>query len=154
MSFHLAQSTVADFFDDPAAAALLDEYANECALAGLPPPCPHRGIYEALEKSGAMTLIVVRDDEEDRLVGALLLLVSMNPHYSQILGTTESIFVTKEYRPKGAGAALLREAEKLSRLKGAVGLLISAPVGSQFARVLGKSTSFEYTNQVFVKVLS
>lgn len=150
MSQQLSEITVAEFFADPQAHELLVEYGEECRLAGLPEPVPHRAIYEALEKAGVFTLIAVRSDA--RLIGFMALLVSMNPHYSQILGATESIFVASRYRKTGAGLALLREAQRLSREKGAVGLLVSAPVGSKLDAVLACG-DWHRTNHVYLQVL-
>jgi GNAT superfamily N-acetyltransferase len=144
--------TIAQFFDDPAAAELLAEYADECALAGLPSPEPHRQIYEVLERTGAVTLLAAYEDGGP-LVGFCALLVSMNPHYSQILGATESLFVAKAHRKTGAGLRLLREAEAQARAKGALGLLVSAPFGGDLAAVLNSRHGWDRTNIVFCKVL-
>lgn len=142
---------MAEFFDDPATPALLAEYAAECALAGLPEPVPHRAIYDALEQAGAVTLIAIRSD--GALIGFLVLLVSMNPHYSQVLGAVESYFVAAARRKTGAGLALLREAERVAKDRGAVALLISAPARGQLADVLHASRNYDHTNAVFCKVL-
>lgn len=148
----LVTLSVADFLDpeNDEAKALLAEYVAECSLAGLPEPVPHRAIYEALENSGAFEFIGYRYNGE--LIGFVSLLVSMNPHYSVLLGTTESLFVASAHRKTGAGLALLREAQRVSRAKGAVGLLVSAPAGGTLSEVLTRQ-EWDLTNNVFLKVL-
>lgn len=143
--------TAEKLFSDPQFPELIEEYAQECALAGLPPPFPHRGIYNALERVGALTTLAALRD--GKLVGFMALLISMNPHYSQLIATSESLFVAKAHRSSGAGAKLLKTAEKLSRERGAVGFLVSAPFGGPLATVLQNSRDWEYTNCVFLKVL-
>lgn len=149
----LVTLTVAEFLaeENHEARSLLAEYAAECRLAGLPEPAPHREIYEMLEQSGAFELIGYQ--YEGQLVGFVALLVSMNPHYSVILGATESLFVSARYRKTGAGLALLREAQRIARAKGAAGLLVSAPAGGALAEVLDSSKDWDYVNRVFLKVL-
>lgn len=151
MSVTLSQISISEFFDDPSAEALLAEYADECALAGLPPPVPHRDIYLALERAGVVSMFGARVDGV--LVGFIVLLTSMNPHYSVVLGAVESFFVAAAHRKSGAGVKLLREARRAAKDRGAVGLLVSAPFGGKLAAVLKRSKRFDLTNEVFCEVL-
>lgn len=149
----LVTLSVAEFLDpeNHEACSLLAEYAEECRLAGLPEPEPHRAIYEQLEDAGVFTLIGYR--YEGQLIGFIGLLVSMNPHYSQLIGAAESLFVAERYRKTGAGLALLREAEREARGKGAVALLLSAPYGGKLAEVMYRKPEYQPTNEVFMRVL-
>lgn len=147
----IRHSTVDEFFAHPDAPALLAEYAIEASIPGLPAPHPYRTAYNALERSGAMSLLVATDG--DRLLGFLALIVSVNPHYAAMIGVTESYFVAQAHRKSGAGMRLLHAAENLARQSGAEGLLISAPAGGRLAEVLDGYGEYRETNRVFFRGL-
>lgn len=133
----------------PRFADLCAEYSAESGMAGLPTPAPHADTYRLLEQSGKMKIIAAFEGCE--LVGFLVLLVYLNPHYSALLGVVESFFVAKAYRGSGAGMKLLRQAEATTTAAGAAGPLVSAPVGSLLAAVLDASKSYRETNRVFLR---
>lgn len=144
--------TVDDFFGHQGLSALLAEYAAESSIAGMPSPKPNVDIYRRLEASGAA--LCLGAVEGDELVGFLTLLVSLNPHYSAVIGVAESLFVAGAHRKSGAGLRLLREAEAVSKACGAVGFLVSAPYGGRLAEVLEASRSYRETNRIFFKALA
>lgn len=151
MPIEIRRITVAEFFAAPNCDELLAEYAAESATEGLPHPLPHRDLYDAMERSGMFHLIgAYRDDE---LIGFLVLLISVNPHYSVVIGVTESYFVASTQRKSGAGLALLHEAEIVARGCGAVGCLVSAPSNGRLADVLPR-IGYRETNRVFFRDLS
>jgi GNAT superfamily N-acetyltransferase len=129
--------------------ALAHEYAEECAIAGLPAPDEKIAAYRALAASeifqafGAFL--------ENKLVGFIVVLKPVIPHYGVAIAVTESFFVGKEYRKSGAGLKLLRAAE--AHAEGAPGLLVSAPVGGTLAEVL-PHLGYRETNRVFFKELA
>lgn len=143
--------TVEEFFAHPDARDLLDEYAEESSIEGLPPACPSEGMYRQLEQSGALTLLVAR--EGDHLLGFVVLLVYLNPHYSVRLGVGESIFVARAHRKSGAGDQLRRAAERTAAGADAVGVLFTAPLSSRFAEVLDALPMYSETNRVFFRTL-
>lgn len=142
-------TTIPEFFDHPDTPALLAEYAEESSIAGLPAPMPHRDTYELLEASGRLTLYTA--EVNGRLVGFLLLLTSINPHYGAQLSVVESYFVASHARAAGAGLALLHQAEARARVNGSAGLLLSAPLDSQLDKVLTRMDSYRATNRVYFK---
>jgi GNAT superfamily N-acetyltransferase len=144
----IRESTVDEVFGSEHIDALLTEYGQESAIAGLPSPTPHRELYAAMQAGGLTHILAAFDD--DRLVGFLVLIVSMNPHYSQRLGVTESFFVASAHRKTGAGLGLLRAAESLAKRLGAVCMLVSAPSWGRLAGVLPHS-GYTMTNIVFCK---
>src|SRR5690606_9497097 len=87
------------------------------------------------------------------LVGFIVLLTSMNPHYSVVLGAVESFFVAAAHRKSGAGVKLLREARRAAKDRGAVGLLVSAPFGAELSVLLKSSERLDLPNYVFCAVL-
>lgn len=141
-------ATVAEVFAAPNVDELLAEYARESSVAGLPSAVPNRDLYAGLEATGFMHVIGAFDGE--LLAGFLVLVVTINPHYSQILAVSESYFVASEYRKSGAGLQLLAVAENLAKQKGAVGMFVSAPVESRLARVM-PGVGYRETTRAFFR---
>lgn len=147
----IRRCAVAEVLAQPNFEALVAEYAAESSLDGLPAPQPQWSTYEALERSGmAYPLAAFVDDV---LVGFLVLVVSVNPHYGIPLGVTESFFVSPDARGTGAGDGLRSAAEHQAREVGAVALLVSAPFGGRLERVLPRH-GYEQTNTVWMRRLA
>jgi GNAT superfamily N-acetyltransferase len=136
----------------PNIADLVAEYAAESATAGLGPVNPQWRMYEAMEAAGMARLLCAYQDGV--LVGSLVLLVSVVPHFGVPIASTESFFVTAAARKNGAGPMLQREAERMARDMGAVGFFISAPTGSRLAEVMSKAKGWRETNRVFFRELA
>jgi GNAT superfamily N-acetyltransferase len=133
--------------------ALLAEYAEECAMEGMPPPELHEPLYMAMERSGSMDVLCAT--VEGRLVGFLVLLVSPNPHYGGAkIGVVESFFVARNKRKTGAGDALQRFANASATQRGAVAILVIAPLGSKLALVLERDKAYRESNRVFFRRLN
>ena len=128
-------------------ADLLLEYAEESAIDGMPQPRPDAPAYRTMEANGKVVAFGAFD--EDKLIGFLVMLAVTLPHYSEKVATAESFFVSAAYRRAGTGDRLLDEAKRFAKEIGAVGLLISAPIGGKLAAVLEKKKSFTETNRVF-----
>lgn len=148
----IKQCTVDEFFAHPGVRELIAEYAVESSIAGMPTPRPNEGQYRVLIEAGfAHALVAVEGDD---MLGFLVLLVSLNPHYSAVIGVVESFFVASARRKSGAGLRLLREAEHLAQSRGAVGFLVSAPFGGRLAEVLETHSAYQETNRVFFRGLT
>lgn len=115
---------------------LLDEYAEECRIPGMPAPRANRLQYDALENAGMIHCIGVFFEET--LAGFTVLLNSSLPHYSQRVVVTESLFVAKAYRNKGAGLKLIRSVFDYANNEQAAGCLISSPSGGKLDRLLDR----------------
>jgi GNAT superfamily N-acetyltransferase len=148
---HIQPITIAAFFAHPDTSGLLEDYARECSTEGLPRFSPHQDLYEHIERAGALHMLGAF--HEERLIGFLVMLVSMNPHYSVPLAVTESWFVAPEHRATGAGLILYRTAKQLARDFGAKALFVSAPSGGKLAGVMEAMGARE-TNRVFCEVLA
>ena len=135
-------------FADPAFEGLLCEYAEESSIAGLPAPKCQVEMYEHMGSLGILHTLGAYTDGV--LVGFLTLIVSAPPHYGVLIATTESFFVGAACRKQGGGIKLLREAERLAVSLGAVGFLVSAPVGGRLAEVMPKA-GYTETNRVFFR---
>jgi GNAT superfamily N-acetyltransferase len=142
----------AELEKEPNIAELGAEYAAESTTAELGPANPQWRMYEALEAAGVAKLLCAYHGEA--MVGFLLLLVSVVPHFGLTIATTESFFVARAARKSGAGLMLRREAERMARDMGAVGFFISAPMGSRLAEVMGKAKGWRETNRVFFRGLA
>lgn len=129
---------------------LLAEYAAESSIAGMPPISAKLDIYHGLEQTGAIALFGAFVAEQ--LVGFIVVLSPVLPHYGATVSTTESFFVAKDYRNTGAGLELLRRAEKHADEIGSPALLVSAPAGGALEKVLPR-VGYEHTNTVFFKRL-
>lgn len=131
--------------------ALLEEYAAECAIHGLPEPSPRFETYKMLDTSTMFHGLGAYFD--GRLIGFAAILAPIIPHYGTTIATMESIFVTREFRRKtGAGMGLLREAQQIAREIGSPAIMISAPTESALERVLPR-LGFRATNTVFTRTL-
>lgn len=144
--------TVTALIDDPRFPALRREYADECAIAGLPDPEEKREMYQAMESTGAVQAFGAFVDGD--LAGFVVVLAPLLPHYGRVIAVTESLFVASAHRKSGAGLRLLRRAEQHARDIGSPGLLVSAPIGEQsggrLATLLPR-IGYSETNRVFLK---
>jgi hypothetical protein len=131
-----------DFID------ILNEYADEAGITGLPRPNCQVEMYKAMQNAGVIHVIGAFSG--DSLVGVVVIIVSVVPHYGKVLATTESFFVRPSDRKSGAGLMLLKEAEILSEELGAIGLLISAPAEGRLAEILPRK-GYAETNRVFFR---
>lgn len=144
----IKNTTVAELEAAPNFGALLDEYAAESAIHGLPHPKARLELYKLMEASGMFKVFGAFIGDE--LVGFITVLTCILPHYSDYVSTTESFFVERAARPTGAGLSLLRKAEDYAKELSSKGLLVSAPFGSKLAEVLER-TDYCETNRVFFK---
>src|SRR5437868_2346916 len=146
----VARVSLAEIEASPELTALLAEYAAESANDEIGPASPQIGTYRTMEASGLFHTFAAMVD--GRLVGFMFLLVPVLPHFGRMVGVTESYFVAAAYRKTGAGLRLLQAAEKTAREAGAVGVLVSAPVGGILERVM-PGVGYRETNRVFFKGL-
>ena len=147
----IRRCTTAELEAAPNLAEVLAEYALESSMKELGPARAQVEIYRALEASGLFHPIAAF--EGDRLLGFILPIVVVLPHYGVVAATIESFFVPKAVRKQGIGLRLLAMAEALARELGAKALLLSAPVTGSMGRVLA-AKGFRHSNDVFVKGLA
>lgn len=138
--------TMAELFGADNINELIDEYADESKVEGLPKQNAKISMYEAMEKANAIKSIGAFFD--DKLIGFILLIAPIMPHYDARLAVTESFFVSKEYRKTGAGLKLINAAKEYTKNQNACGLMLTAPEGSDLAKVLPKVGCKE-SNRVF-----
>ncbi|QWE95655.1 GNAT family N-acetyltransferase [Cupriavidus sp. EM10] len=147
----IGRESLAHIEASPELPALMAEYEAESANSDIGRTCPHIPTYQAMEAAGLFHAFAAR--VEGRLVGFMFLLTPVLPHFSRVVGVSESFFVAAEYRKTGAGLRLLRAAEDVARAAGAPGVLVSAPVGGSLERVM-PGIGYRETSRVFFKALS
>ena len=152
MSVTYRRLTVDEFLSAHNLNELIQAYADESAIDGMPRIKMHVETYKALEQCGAGVAFGAFD-EHNTIVGFIQVLTHTLPHYSAQVSVTESFYVTPECRKTGAGLRLLRMAEDYAREAGSVGLLVSAPTGGRLAAVL-PNAGYAETNRVFFRNLS
>lgn len=148
MTLNIRECSVAEIETSSNIAKLLEEYAAESSLSGLPHPSAKWEMYKHLEIVKAIHIFGAF--YEDTLIGFIVFLAPVLPHYGMQVAVAESFFVSETYRKTGAGLKLLRKAEKHAQGLGSPGLLVSAPSGGDLAEVL-PHVGYNETNQVFFK---
>lgn len=149
MSVIIKKCTVDELLLDVSFANILAEYARELVVEGAPAFSAKIEKYKHLEKVGCLQPFGAY--VEDKLVGFITVLTDVFLHLSVVMAFSESYFVLKDYRSTGAGVSLRRTAEKHAKSEGALGILISTPVGGVLAEVLSNTKEYTETNRVFFR---
>ena len=145
--------TVAEIFDDPAAAALFAEYESECGSPLLGAAVPDRTAYEGLAALGVGQAFSGRLDGS--LCGLAFLLMAPLPHYGRRFATVESLVVSQAARSCGLGKQLMKAVEAYAQNAGCATILYSAKADSQLARMfLLLSDEYQLMSHVFGKRLA
>lgn len=150
MIAEICRCAVADLVAAPELPGLLAEYGAESANQGIGPVNPQFDTYLGMEAAGVLHALAARLD--GRLIGFLLVLTPVLPHFGRRVAVSESFFVANAHRGTGAGLGLLRAAEGLAREHGAVGIMVSAPCDGQLAQVL-PGVGYRDASHVFFKGL-
>lgn len=146
----ITKATVEEIMGAAEFPALIDAYAAESAVAGLPSPDAKLATYLLHEGSGLLHAWAARED--DALVGFISILVPPLLHYGAQVAVAESFFVAVEHRRGGTGLKLLAAAEAEAARQGSPVLQVCAPLGGRLIEVLPKCGYVE-TNRIFTKRL-
>lgn len=141
-------SDVLSIMQAPEFPALIEEYAREAAVVGLPSPKAKIEHYQALEMSGAIHAFAAVKHGE--LVGFISVLAPVLPHYGVPVAVSESFFVAAAHRKGGAGLRLLAAAERKAKDLGSPGLLVCAPFEGRLFELLPRC-GYRETNRVYFK---
>lgn len=142
--------SVVQIIQAPEFPELVEEYAAESAIAGMPTPAAKLERYRALDDAGLIHAFVAM--KADRMVGFITMLAPPSLHFEVPLAVCESFFVASAHRKGGAGLRLLKEIEDRARTLRSPGLLVCAPVGGRLFEVLERR-GYRETNRVFHKRL-
>lgn len=146
----IAKATVQAIMSDPLFPGLIDAYAAESAVEGLPSPDAKMATYLLHEASGALHAWAAR--HEGALVGFISLYAPPLLHYGAAVGVVESFYVAPEHRRGGTGLRLLAAAEAEAQRLGSPVLQVCAPLGGRLVEVLPRC-GYRPTNAVFTKRL-
>ena len=144
------KATIAEIEAAPNLAELVEEYAQESAIDGLPHPTVRTEMYRQLEAAGVLFSLASYVD--DKLIGFCGVLSSLNPHHGVRLAVVESFFVAKEYRKTGAGIQMKRAAERHAEEIKSPGILFVSPVGGVLYDVLIQDGYVESNRVLFKKL--
>lgn len=138
-----------DIFDDGSFDALIKEYADESVIEELKGYSHNRRMYQKLQDLGFAEAITAR--KSGILIGAVIMMITEPPHYSQKIAVIDSYFVGKKHRSAGVGLHLLKKASAVAIEKNCIGLFASAPVDSRLETLLSLKKDFRHTHSLFFK---
>lgn len=139
--------SVNKFFALPDINLLIDEYRNECGNKAFGMAPPNQVHYSKLAEAGILFPAVAKD-EAGKPIGFVVILAVALPHFEgRLMANVESIFLTKSYRKGTNGLELIKWARSKAKQLGAIGVYLSAPVGSRLEVLADKL--FKKTNSVF-----
>ena len=118
--------SMSELINDPMFDDLVEEYRIESSIEGMGHANWNKEIYAQLDKVGIMHLFAAHGSAGN-LVGFMVVLLTVVPHYGALTATTESLFVGSRYRDGGAGLLLIKEADRFSKYRRGIGLLVIAP---------------------------
>lgn len=137
-------------FEEVAASGLLELYANECAINGLPRPVADPARYKNMIAVNSMK--VLGYFVNGQLTGFITIMFIDTPHYAKCcIASMESFFVHPDHRAGGAGLKLLKAAEDFAQESNAIGFMVSAPISSPLLDVLNRIKRYRMTNVVFIR---
>ena len=147
-SIDIRRCAFADIEHAPNLTKLMDEYGAESAMIALGPQRPQFPTYRLMEEIGTSHSFGAFQGED--LVGFIIILVAVLPHFGLRVASTESFFVTCSARKGGTGLRLLRQAEEFAKELGAVGFFVSAPIGSRLESVMPKA-GYSEASKIFFR---
>lgn len=144
----IRKCSISEIMEDPAFPALIEEYAAESAVEGMPSPNAKMESYAIMELTGMLHPFGAFKDGE--LVGFISVLTPMLPHYGRLVASAESFFVTKLHRKGGAGLRLLKAVEQVAIEEGSPGIFVSAPIKGMLIEILPRR-GYTECSRIFFK---
>lgn len=147
----MVEVTQCSFFElesEPNFSALLEEYAQESYIDGMTPVTGRMSMYREFDRNGSIATF--KAVHEGVLIGFMVIISPVLPHYSQRTAIAESFFVTQEGRSTRAGLKLLAAGEGFAQKIGSPGFFCSAPTGSSLEQLL-PLRGYRETNKAFFK---
>lgn len=135
----------------PEFATITQAYADESKIEEMPPHNLNYDSYRRLEQMGMYHCYGAF--VEDNLVGLVTVLVTMIPHYSVLIASTESLFVDEKHRKGGTGLKLIKAAEECAKENGAINLFVNAPMGGRLVQVMPR-IGYRECQRIFCRRLS
>jgi GNAT superfamily N-acetyltransferase len=137
--------------DWPAVAALLAELGRPEAL-GTPEEEELRGVFlRYLDRDDVVALVA---EDGGRVIGFCDLEFRTRLNFAEPQSWIPDLVVTEDVRGKGAGAALLRRAEEISRGRGAWGMALESATWRERAHAFYEREGWSFTGKAFSRSLS
>jgi len=137
--------------DWPAVAALLAELGRPEALA-TPEEEELRGVFlRYLERDDVVALVA---EEDGRVVGFCDLEFRSRLNFAEPQAWIPDLVVAEEARSRGAGGALIRRAEEISRERGAWGMALESATWRERAHAFYEREGWSFTGKAFSRSLS
>lgn len=147
-SVTIYRSNVSGIMEAPEFDELIEEYAAESSIVGMPKPAAKVESYRVYEGLGMLHAFVAVQGSS--MIGFISVLTPVLPHYGRTVAVAESFFVAAAYRKTGAGLKLLEAAEDAAKQVGSPGLLVCAPFQGRLFEVLPRR-GYTETNRIFFK---
>lgn len=145
----LKEVSVGTIFESPEFGQIVEDYRNESGNPDLGEAVPSREFYERMASAGALRCVVAYDGS--RIVGIVLVVATIYPHFGKTVASVESLWLDRSHRAGGSGLKLIRKAQEVARDMGAAGIYYGARVGSRQAELYGRL--FTPMNTLFWKKL-
>ena len=133
---------------DPQWPTIAREYEAECGTSDMVQCNVNWDMYRSIESCGQLKAFGAFVN--GTLVGYCFLVMVMHPKYSSLIGTTESIYVLREYRTAGVGLRLFRFVERMAHDLGAVAMLCSSGAESSMSKLM-PALKYKHISNVFFK---
>ena len=125
--------SVDEIAEHPDFPKVVEAYTSESGNPDLGKGAPAIEHYKMLESAGMLHVEGAVDG--DRLVGLIVLVVSLYPHFGVKVGSVDAIYLDKDYRQGAAGLKLIRRIEHVAKEMGAVGVYFGARRDSRLAKL-------------------
>jgi GNAT superfamily N-acetyltransferase len=132
-------------------AALLAELGRPEAL-GTPDEEELRRVFlDYLERDDVVALVV---EDDGRVVGFCDLEFRIRLNFAEPQAWIPDLIVAEEARSRGAGTALIRRAEEISRGRGAWGMALESATWRERAHSFYEREGWAYSAKAFIRALS
>lgn len=128
---------------------IVEAYAAESGNPDLGEATPVLEFYERMEQAESLRFVAAFDG--DKIIGVVVVVATLYPHFGKKVASCESLWLDKAYRDGYAGLKLIRKAQEVAREMGAVGIYFGARTGSRLARLYERI--FTPMNTLFWKKL-
>lgn len=137
--------------DWPVVAALLAELGRPEALGTPDEEALRRVFLDYLERDDVVALVV---EDEGRVVGFCDLEFRTRLNFPEPQAWIPDLVVTEDARSKGAGGALIRRAEEISRDRGAWGMSLESATWRERAHAFYEREGWDYSGKAFTRPLT
>lgn len=142
MEMTIKQISVSELFSASNHDVMFDMYSHEGKSSVVVcKDSPSIDTYTMFEYAGMIDIVALF--AEENIVGFIIALTTIMPHYSKLSTTIESQFIIEEHRKYGAWREMMTMVENLAKERGSVNMFITAPESSVLDKI---ATFYGYTH--------